>query len=208
MYLFSRFRHVNSASAPEAVAAAVQVAGMITTATGFEMSAWMTVASREVGRINWSVMFEHLSDLEDANRTLTAMPEYADFVRANDKLFDGPAEDVLSQIVHGEPDPERTVNVVMGTRATCANGMLGAGMAGGVELAEAFTRITGAPMLFGSSVTGLYGGVVWIAGVADMAEAEAAVTAVNSDPAWVALVDQNGPYYQPGGETIMFQRLG
>ena len=207
MYLFSRFRHVNSASMREGVAAAVEVAGMASTITGLDVGAWMTIASREVARINWSAMFENLDELQAATEKLAGSTEYGDWVDAHDKLFDGPAEDALLQIVHGAPDPDRTVNFVAGIEAVCANGKLSAGLAAGVELAEAFTKISGSPILFAVRRTGLYGGVVWIAGAESLGALAALEETLFADPSWAPLVDQHGPAFEPGGETVWFQRL-
>ena len=44
----------------------------------------------------------------------------------------------------------------------CANGAIAAGMAGGVEVAEVATRITGNATLFCASVAGPYGGIAWM----------------------------------------------
>jgi hypothetical protein len=207
MYLFSRFRHVNSASIREGVAAAVEVAGMASTITGLDVGAWMTIASPDVARVNWSAMFENLDELQTATEKLAASTDYGDWVDAHDNLYDGPTEDALVQIVHGAPDPERTVNYVAGVETVCANGKLSAGLSAGVELAEAFTKITGSPILFAVRRTGLYGGVLWISGAETLGELGALEETLFADSSWAPLVDQHGPAFEPGGETVWFQRL-
>lgn len=207
MYLASRFRHVNSASMREGVAAAVEAAGMASTITGLQVSAWTTVASPDSNLICWSAMIDHLADLDAANRTLGESTEFGDWLDAHDKFFDGRTEDGLVQVVHGTPDPARTVNVVMATQAVCAYGSLGSAMAAGVELAETATKITGIPTLFGALRTGLYGNVIWFAGTESLAELETTENALAADPSWLELVDQHGSLFQPGGETTWFQRL-
>jgi hypothetical protein len=208
MYLFNRSRHVNSASVREGVAAAVEVAGMASTITGFDISAWMTVASRDVGLISWSAMFESLDDLAAANQKLAESSEYGDWIDAHDALFEGRAEDGLSQLVHGAPDPERTVNFVSATTAVCVNGKLSAAMAAGVEFAELASKITAPPTIFAAYRTGLYGGVMWLSAGETLGELEQGEAALSADPAWVQLLDQHGPLFGPGVETALFQRLG
>ena len=207
MYLFSRFRRVHNASLRQGVAAAVEVAGMASDITGFEITPWMSLASREVSRINWSAMFGSLDELQAANEKLAASSEYGDWVDSHDELFEGPLEDAVLQIVHGTPDPARTVNFVAGVEAVCVNGKLSVGLAGGVELAEAFTKITGNPMLFAVRRTGLYGGVVWLAGSESLGELGKLEDALFADPSWPTLVDQHGASFAQGGETTWFQRL-
>jgi len=207
MYLFSRFRRVNSASAREAVAAAVEVAGMASTISGLPISSWITIASPEVGRINWSTTFEHLADFQAANDKLNDSKDYGDWADAHDKLFDGPAEDALMQIIHGVPDPDRTVNFVAGTRVVCATGKVGEATAAGVELAELATKISGQPMLVGATLTGLYGAMVFISGGESLAVAEEAQAALGADPSWLSFLDDHAALFQPGAETTWFQRL-
>lgn len=208
MYLFSRFRHVNSASVREGVAAAVEVAGMASTITGLDISTWMTFASREVGLISWSAMFDGLDDLAAATQKLAESGEYGDWIDAHDTLFEGPAEDGLIQLLHGAPDPGRTVNFVSVTTAVCVNGKLSAAMAAGVEFAELASKITAPPTIFGVSRTGLYGGVVWLSAGETLGELEQGEAALAADPSWVQLLDQHGPLFGPGVENIWHQRLG
>jgi hypothetical protein len=208
MYLFSRARHVNSASVREAVAAAVEVAGMASTITGLDVSTWMTFASREVGLISWTAMFDRLDDLAAATQKLAESSEYGDWIDAHDKLYDGPSTDGLIQMVHGAPDPERTVNFVSATTAVCVNGKLSAAMAAGVEFAELATKITAPPTVFAASRTGPYGGVAWISAGETLGELERGQEALAADPSWVQLLDQHGSLYGPDVETTLYQRLG
>jgi hypothetical protein len=207
MYLFSRSRHLNTASARQSIASAIEGAGLVNNITGMEFSVWTTFASPDVGRLVWSAMFEHLEDFQVAGQKLGESDEWNDWIENSDKLYEGPAEDALIQLVHGTPDPERTVNFVAVTTAVCANGKLGAGMAAGIEVAETATKITGTPVIFGAARTGPYGGVVWFGGAESMRETEEVEAALFADPSWVQLVDQNGSSFQAGAETAWYQRL-
>ena len=75
---------------------------------------------------------------------------------------------------------------------------LSAGLAAGVELAEAFTKITGSPILFAVRRTGLYGGVVWIAGSESLGALAAAEETLFADPSWAPLVDRHGSGVRAG----------
>ena len=208
MYLFNRSRHVNNGSVREGVGAALEVAGMASTITGLDVSAWMAFASREVGLISWSAMFDGLDELGAATQKLAESSDYGDWIDAHDALFEGPLEDSLIQVVHGAPDPQRTVNFVSATTGVCANGKLSAAMAAGVEIAEIASKITSIPMIFAVSRTGLYGGVVWLSAFETLGELEQGEAALSADPSWVQLLDQRGPLFGPGVETALFQRLG
>ncbi len=208
MFVSARMRHLSSASAREGVAAAVEVAGMASDITGIDISTWASLWSRENGLIVWSATIESLSELEVAEEKLAASAEFGDWLDAHDKLFDGPTTDSLVQVVHGAPDSERTVNVAVVTNAVGANGKMAAAMAAGVELADATTKVTGIPTMFATNVTGLYGGAVWISGNENLGEMEKAITALNADSSFAALVDQHAPSFQAGTETTWYRRLG
>ena len=208
MYMFSRSRHVNSASVREGVTAAVEVAGMASTIIGLDVSAWMSFASREVGLITWSGMFDNLDELAAATQKLAESSEYGDWVDAHDSLFEGRAEDALIQLVHGAPDSERAVNFVSATTAVCVNGKLSAAMAAGVEFAELASKITAPPTIFGAYRTGLYGGMIWMSAGETLGELEQGEAALSADPSWVQLLDQHGPLFGPGVESSLYQRLG
>jgi len=207
MYLFSRSRHVSYASEREGIAAAVEAAGMVTSITGLEVSAWSTVASPDAGLIVWSVILESLADLDAANQKLAASQEFGDWLDAHDKLWDGRPRDYLAEIVHGGPDPDRPSNVVFASVGVCAVGNAAPAMAAGIELAEAVSKITGVPTSFGSAVTGPEGGVLWFGAVANLGELEQGRAALNADPSWIELVDRHGPLFQPGSELVLYQRL-
>ena len=88
-----------------------------------------------------------------------------------------------------------------------ANGRLAAAMAGGVEIAEAATRITGARTAFMSSVTGAYGGCMWSTGFPDIGALERAEGALAADEGWLELIDRVGPAYAQGVRQGIYRRL-
>jgi len=180
---------------------------MASTITGLEVSTWTTVASRDVGLVVWSVALDNVGQLEAANGRLAESGEYGDWVDAHDHLFDGTTEDSLIQVMHSAIDPQRSVNVVFISTAVCANGKMAAAMQAGVEFAETITKISGLPTSFATTVTGAYGGVVWLGGAENMSEMEHGLSALNTDPSFVALVDQHGASFQPGTDVAWYQRL-
>lgn len=207
MYLFSRRRQASGAHLREAMAFAVEVAGRASSVTGLQVTPWMSVLSADSGTFVWTVTFEHMADYETAMGKLMGDAGYMDAVEQADRLFLGTTEDGLAQLIHGAPDPARRPTVAATVRAVCANGHMAAGLAGAVELAELYTKVTGVPMMVGTTATGSYGGVGWLIGHQSMADMQAAEAAINSSEEFVAAVDRIGPNYLPGATTSMVRRL-
>ena len=209
MYLYSRRRRLNPAQARKAAAFAAETGKRAAGICGLEISVWATTMSADSGMISWSTMVEHLTDLETAMDKLAADGSFNDFIEQNDGLFVGPLADTLAQVVSGAPDPTAArpayASVV---QATCANGHVAAGMAGGVEIADMAARVGGLPTTFLASTTGEYGGVAWITTAPDLAALEAAEAKVNSDAGFVALADRVSPAYLPHAGNTMYRRIG
>ena len=90
-------------------------------------------------------------------------------------------------------------------RATGANGQQRAALAGGVEIAEASTRITGVPGMFLVDSTGPYGGYAWTSGFADIDALQQAEAALAADAGWLELIDRVGPAYQQGAAQAIYR---
>jgi hypothetical protein len=63
------------------------------------------------------------------------------------------------------------------------------GMALGTEIAQQAEAVTGLPTLFLADATGNYGGVRWVTAFANVAELERAEMALNTNEAFVSLID-------------------
>ncbi|MDO8362697.1 MAG: hypothetical protein Q7V88_07360 [Actinomycetota bacterium] len=195
------------ASFGEAVAFAATIAGKATATAGVEISAWTSVGSEGAGTIVWTAAFDTLVDWEAAGDKLGGDADYVSAVQAADGLFTGTVDDGLLNIVAGlggDPAANTYVGIV---RATCAGGKLGAGMAQGVAIAEAATRVGGLNTVFGSEVTGAYGGVRWLTGAPNIAALEAASNAIAGSQEFVELVDGGGGLYLPDAQQAMFRRI-
>lgn len=187
--------------------AAMEAAGKVKQITGLEIGVWTTMFSPEVGTLVWSAQAEHLAEFETATDKLAADNGYLDWVASLDPFFEGPLVDGVLEVVHGELSGERPGYVGV-TTAVCANGALASAMAGGVEVAQAATRITGNTTLFCASLTGHYAGVAWVSGVADLAAFEQAGAAFAASPEWLALIDRIGPSFGPNPESTIYRRIG
>ena len=207
MYLFSRSRCARSGQGRAAVAAGLEAASRVKQITGFEVGVWTTALSAEVGRLVWTTQFDHLDEFETATGKLMADTAHGDWLESNDSLFEGPSDDACLQVLSGGPGPEPPAYAQVVT-AVVANGALAAGMAGGMEVAEAATRITGNTTSFCTALTGQYGGVVWVTGVPSLAAAEEANAALAASEEWLAIVDRVAPSFGPGATSTLYRRIG
>lgn len=187
--------------------AAMDAATKVKQITGLEIGVWTTMLSPEVGMLAWTAQADHLAEFETATDKLAADNGYLDWVASVDSFFEGPLTDGVLEVVNGELSGDRPGYVGV-TTAVCANGAVSAAMAGGVEVAQTATRITGNTTLFCSSLTGHYAGVAWVAGVADLAAFEQAGAALAGSPEWLALIDRIGPLFGPNPESTIYRRIG
>ena len=70
-----------------------------------------------------------------------------------------------------------------------------------------YLRTSPSGRTFGTSVTGNYGGVIWLTGAPTMAKLEASMNKVNADPAFVALVDAGAVNLQENATQSLHYRI-
>jgi hypothetical protein len=189
MYLFSRRGRIDGGHTNESLAWATGITEKVNEITGLGVGLWMQVFSPEFGSVSWSTFLPDLATLETAGDKLAADAGYVAMTDEGAKYISGGLDDSLLQIIHGEPDPDRSVEYVSGVRAVCSTGNIANGMAVGVEIAQKAEVVTGLPTLFAADTTGPYGGVGWLTGYENIAALEGAQQALNADPSFVALVD-------------------
>ena len=211
MYLFSRRVRIGGGQTRAAMEWALGQTEKVNRITGLQVSLYMQVYSPEVGSIGWSTFVPDLATLEAAGDKLNVDD---DFVSATDKgaaLTVGGAEDTLSQVLSGAPDPNRQIEYVTAVHTVCATGNLSRGMELGVEIAQRAEKITGTPTLFLADVTGIYGGVGWVSGHENIQALEAAQQTLASDPSWAKYLDKEvkGTYTDEPGQTtqLIYRRL-
>jgi hypothetical protein len=207
MYLFTRSRRIDPEHAAKAMEWVVTATGDACRITGLEIRAWVAVMSPEVGTVVWTIFAEHLADIETAGDKLVADSDFSKSAEKADDYFDGPMSDGLATIVHGAIDPDEPVGYVAVVGAVAANGRLSDAITGGIELAQAATRIGGQETAFAVAATGTYGGVMWFTGSPDIATLEASEAAANADPEFLAMVDRLGAAYLPGATQTIYRRV-
>jgi hypothetical protein len=207
MYLFTRSRRIAPGAITEAMEWVVKATEDVRRITGQQVDAWVAVMSPEVGTVVWTLFTEHLTDVEAAGDKLAADTVFNRMVQDADGYFDGPMSDALATIVHGEVDPDQPSNYVAVVTAVAANGRLTDAVSGGIELAQAATRIGGQDTAFAVGSTGPYGAVMWFTGSPDLATLEASEAAVNADPEFLGMVDRIGTAYAPGAMQTIYRRV-
>jgi hypothetical protein len=212
MFLFSRTARIAPGNTKAALTWAATVTEKVNQISGLTVGLYMQTFSPEVGRLAWSTFVPDLASLETAEDKLAADEGYLSLIDSGAKYALGGADDLLSQIVHGAPDPNRPVEYVSTVTTTCANGNVMRGIELGVEIAKRVEKVTGLPGLFGTAATGNYGSVGWISGYADINEMERAQTTLNSNAEFGKFVDKNVPGVYVDDPTasqqLIFRKIG
>ena len=211
MYLFSRRIRFGPGNTRKSMEWALAQTESVNKITGLPVSLFMQVYSPEVGVVDWSTFVPDLATLEAAGDKLNADDGFASSVDEGSSMTVGGADDLLAQVIYGEPDPNRQVEYATVVQTTCATGNVGKGMEVGVELAQRAENIMNTPTLFLANVTGSYGSVGWLTGHENVQALEASQQALASDPDWVQFVDKktDGVYTDDPTQTtqLVFRRL-
>ena len=206
MYLFTRSGRFGPGALRDAVTYVGEVTEKVRQETGLDVHAWTATMSPELGTVVWATFAEDLEHLEQANDKLAMSESFSDLAERGAGLFVGPLTDGLAQIVSGAVDPSGpTPNYVTSARAVARNGHLRAALEGGVEIAEAATRITGVPTMFAVASTGPYGGCSWNSGFGDIGQVEQAESALMADAGWIDLIDRVSPSYDAGASQSIYR---
>ena len=209
MYLFTRAGRFQPGSIRESMEFVRAVTEKVRQETGLEVHVWASTMSPDFGTTMWAAFVDELGHLEEAEDKLMVSDSFLDLVEKGNKLLAGPLTDELGQVVQGAPDFSGPMpNYLSVARATAANGQLRAALAGGVEIAETATRITGANTTFVVDVTGAYGGCRWGSQFADIGELQRAEAALMADESWIDLIDRVGPAYTQDARQEIFRRIG
>ena len=211
MYLFSRRGRLDGGNTNDALAWATGITTKVNEITDLQVGLWMQTYSPGFGTLVWSTFLADLASLEAGGDKLASDPGYVAMADEGAKYISGGLDDGLVQILHGVPDPTRTIEYASGVQAVCASGNIANAMAVGVEIAQKAEAVTGLPTLFGASVTGPYGGVGWITGYENIGALEAAQAALGADPNWVAMIDKKaaGAYAEEPSLTtqLIYRRI-
>jgi hypothetical protein len=206
MFLFSRTTRIAN---NDGLAWAVEMTEHAKRASGLDIGLWGQVWSPELGRIAWTTFVPDLATLAAAGDKMNADAAMTATGAKGAELTTGGLDDALYSIVHGELDPSAPQPEYVSTvAAVCASGAVTKAMAAGVEIAQRAEKITGSPSMFVANVTGVYGGVGWFTGYADVQALEAAQQAIAADASFSTHVDKTASAFSadPSATTQLFHR--
>lgn len=201
MYLYTRRVQLAATHQQDGTEWAADIAAKVNQITSLNVGLWGTMLSPAVGQLSFGCAVETLADIEDAEAKLLADPMYLEAVQRGAALITGGVDDECAQFLVGGDEPGFMPSYVAVVRSALANGHFQAGVAGGIEIAERATKISGLPTAFLLSTTGVYGGVGWITSAETLAALEKAEQAINADPGFIGLVDGHSGSYLPGATT-------
>jgi hypothetical protein len=203
MYLFSRRARLATGNLRESAAWAVAITEKVNQITELNVGLWTSVFSPGLGELVWATFVEDLLTIEAAEAKLMVDDGYVALVDQGAAFSDGNgADDTLSQLVHGDIDPNRQISYVSVVDSSIAGGKLARGMEVGVEIAQRASKVTGLASSFLADMTGGYGRVRWITGYENVAQLQAANEALGADQSFTAFVDkQAGVYMEAPGVT-------
>lgn len=208
MYLFTRSGRFGPGSVGEAITFVGAITDKVHQDTGLDVHSWAATMSPELGTVVWATFVDSLEELEAAQDKLSVSDSYIALDESGSKLFVGPLQDGLAQVVTGNLDRSQPLpSYVTSARATAVNGRLGEAMAAGVEIAEAATRISGVETAFLVDTTGAYGGCRWNSGHSDIGSVERSEAALMADESWLKLIDRVGACYQQGVTQSIYRRI-
>jgi hypothetical protein len=211
MYLFSRRLRLAPGNTRKSMEWALGQTESVNKITGLPVSLFMQVYSPEVGSLAFSTFVPDLAALEAAGDKLNADDGFASAVDAGSSMIAAGPDDLLAQVIYGEPDPNRQVEYATAVQTTCATGKVGKGMEVGIELAQRAEKVMDTPVLFLANVTGNYGTVGWLSGHENVQALEATQQALASDTDWAQFVDNQteGVYTDDPSQTtqLIYRRL-
>lgn len=208
MYLFTRAGRFGPGSVREGMTFVTSVTEKVHQETGLDIHTWGASMSPELGTVVWASFVESLEQLEAVEDKLAVSDSFIALAESGAKLFVGPLQDRIAQVVVGARDPHAPLpSYVTVARAVAANGKLSDAMAAGVEIAETSTRITGVPTSFLVDTTGEYGGCRWNSGFADIGSLERAEAALMADDSWLKVIDRVGTCFQDGASQSIYRRI-
>jgi hypothetical protein len=203
MYLFTRSGRLRPGSTRDSLAWAIGVTEKVNQITSLDVGLWTTTLSPRLGTIAWSTFVEELTELEDADAKLAVDDIFvAEVDRGAQYLTADGVDDEIAQLVFGEIDPSAQPKYVTVVRSELTPGSFGRGIEVGVQIAQRATEIGGEPTSFLVSSTGKYGGVTWVSATESLKELQQSEERVNTDPAFLQLVDAVSPgAFLPGITT-------
>lgn len=206
-YLFTRSVRV-SGNLLDSMAWSARITEKVNQIAEISVSLWTPVMSPQINTLTWTSVVTDLAALTATDEKLMADSGYLDLVAEGAAFNAGSGvDDQLIQLVHADPDGGDTAQYAATVRAVLAPGAFRTGVELGVEIAQRAKAIGGRPTSFGVSSTGVYGEVGWITLFDSIEQLQASEEAVNSDEAFLELLDTKASAaYLPGEARQVISR--
>ena len=206
MLLFSRVLTVTG-SPRQALPWALSVTSYVNDHSDLDVGLWSATYGYPLGTLAWTALVESQTALAAATAGLLADDGYFDLIEQAADLIDQPGEDLLRQLVHGQPgEPPPVGAVATVTTATALVDRMADAVGWGVEIAEHATSVTGTPVAVFTDVFGQMGGMTWIGVQPDLAAAEVANAKLMADGDYLGRLAATKDLFIPGsghaGQTI------
>ena len=198
MLLFSRVLTVTG-SPRQALPWALGVTSYVNDHSDLDVSLWSASYGYPLGTLAWTALVESQTALAAATAALLADDGYFDLIEQAADLIDQPGEDLLRQLVHGEPgEPPPVGAVATVTTATALVDRMAEAVGWGVEIAQHVTSVTGTPVAVFTDSFGQMGGMTWIGVQPDLASAEAANAKLMADGDYLGRLAATKDLFIPG----------
>jgi hypothetical protein len=208
MLLFSRV--VTTTGSPRrAVPWALGVTEYVKAHSDLDVSLWAGTFGYPVGTLAWSTMVDSQVTLAASTAGLLADDGYFDLIEQAQDMIPTPPQDILRELVFGEPsDPPPIGAVATITTATALVDRMVDAVGWGVGIAQYVGEVTEAPVAVLTSVFGQMGEVAWIGVQPDLAAAEAARVKLAGDADYLARLAPTKDLFVPAsGHTSQVTRL-
>jgi hypothetical protein len=199
-FIFNRAGRIAPGNLLDAMSWAVQITEKVNSVVDTPFSLWSTVLSPKIGTLSWSTVVADLADLTALDEKLMSDGSYLELVEKGGKYIDAEGmNDTVASIVHADPYERDTLAYAAITTATLAPGHMVDGVQLGVEIANKVHALSGCATMFGTSLTGRYGEVGWIALCDSIEQVQLLNTSMAADAEWLDMLDSRvSKAYTPG----------
>ncbi len=209
MYLFSRLATLRG-NERDSLTWAVNMNGYVDAHSDHNLTLWRADFGYPVGTVAWSAWVDSLAALNAGFSKLAEDDGYFKMLDEGQDFMTTAPEDFLRQALHGAPAaaPPPIGAVTTVTTAVVAGGKYDDGVSWGIEMAQLVEEVTKMPTMFLLDSYGTFGQVTWLSGAPDLAAADAAGDAINSNDKYMKQLGDVGDLFVPAsGQRGLVTRI-
>lgn len=205
MQLFTRLATLRGAER-RSLGWAAEMTAYVNEHSDHTVTLWRADFGYPVGTVAWSTWVPSQDALARGFAQLVELDGYHELIEKGQEHITDPPQDLLRQTVHGEPGaiPPPVGSVTTVTTAVIGNGHYMEATAWGVEMAELVQEVTSLPTIFMADVYGTFGRVTWMSGAPDLAAADVAAQAINTNPDYLKRLSDVGDLFVPASGDRRF----